>query len=78
MDTDAVIEHRLALLSERFGWTPPRIAAFREGLADQRAGKAYDPSRDLDRGEDASFDDASCTSEEISAIGYRCGLPHGG
>lgn len=73
METDDAIEHRLGLLAEKFGWTSPRISGFRLGLADQRAGRDKDVSHLSARADDASFDDAACSPEEIAAIGYLDG-----
>ena len=75
MDIEAIVEGRLAVLRERFGWTDLRVAAFREGLADFRAGLPAREFPALDP--DASFDDAHCTPAEIARMGYLGGRSAG-
>jgi hypothetical protein len=73
LSTEAVIERRLSLAAALLGWTPPRVAAFREGYAQGGAG-AVDRARRHRHGHDDGFDEAALAPALVDALGYADGV----
>jgi len=69
-----VIDRRLVLSACYLGWSPPRIAAFREGWKAALAGEVDDVILHLHDGDSHGYTEAGLNSFLLESLGYRDGV----